>query len=175
MPVHLSNASTPEYPVEDIKAYYKALLLLVKLPKYWSKYSARLERFFDTGHPVVSNPPAEFEEFCEVYQRVRQAAAKLDLEQNFSRRMLRALARYLYYGYKRRGFYIEYIEDCIEHASTIRELSSVTEIEERYQHHLFCHEKHYKDRGVDPEFRAWKEEGGCPITFYSIMFQDELS
>lgn len=173
MPVHLSNASTPEYPVEDIKAYYKALLLLVKLPKYWPECSARLERFFDTGHPVVSNPPAEFEEFCTAYQRVRRAAAKLDLEQDFSERMLRALARYLYYGCSRREFYIKFIEGRIEHADTIKELSSVTEVEERYQYYLFRKEKHYKGQGIGPKFSTWLEKGGCPVTFYSIMFQDE--
>ena len=82
MPTHVSKASKTGYPVEDIKAYYKAFLYLAELPTYWPESSLRLERFFDTGHPVVSNQPPEFTEFCEAFQKVRKAAAKLDLEQD---------------------------------------------------------------------------------------------
>ena len=171
MPMHLKNASTLKYPVEDIEAYYKALLYLAELPIYWAEYNPRLERFFDTGHPAVTNQPPEFEEFCAAYEKVRQAAAKLDLEQDLSKRMLRALARNLYYGKTRQEFYVRFINGRLENAQTAHELSSVIEVEERYQYYLFRKENHYKGRGIGPKFKTWLKNGGCPITFYSIMSQ----
>ena len=170
MPTHVNKkASKPEYPVEDIKAYYDAFLYLVELPMYWPECSLRLERFFDTGHPVVSSQPQEFTEFCTVYQRVNQAAAKLGLEEDLNERMLRALARNLYYGSSRQTFYVRFLKGRIENINTISDLSSVIEVEERYQYYLYRKENYHKGRGIGPKFKTWLKNGGCPITFYSIM------
>lgn len=169
MPMHINNASKLKYPVEDIKAYYKALLYLAELPKYWSEYNSRLERFFDNGHPKVSNQPPEFKEFCKAYQKVREAAVKLDLDQDINERMLRALARNLYYGKTRQKFYLRFLRGRLENADTAYEISSIIEVEERYQYYLFRKENHVKGRGIGPRFKTWRENGGCPITFYSIM------
>ena len=169
MPTHISDASKPQYPVEHIRAYYKALLYLAELPSYWTGYNYKLEEFLDTGHPVVSNQPKEFRDFCEAYDNVRRTASKLGLEQELSERKLRALARNLYYGRSRQTFYIRFLKNRIEHAGEIKELSSVIEVEERYQYYLYRKENHIRGRGIGPNFKTWKSEGGCPITFYSIM------
>ena len=173
MPVHVSNTSRTEYPVEDVKACYEAQLYLINRPLYWSPYSYRLERFFDKGHPTVSDPPQEFVDFCKAYENVRQKATKLGIEENLTERMLRALARNLYYGKSRREFYVRFLEGRIENIGPTSEACSMIEIEEQYQYYLYRKENHYKGRGIGPKFSTWKKNGGCPITFYSIMSESQ--
>ena len=171
MPTHVTNASKPEYPTEQIKDYYKALLYLAKLPSYWAEYNPELEEFLDTGHPKVSRRPQEFIEFCEAYEQARQAATKLGVDQDLNERKLRALARNLYYGSSRQSFYIRFLKGRIQHADDIVDLSSIIEIEERYQYYLYRKESRAKGKGIGPKFKTWLKNGGCPITFYSIMSQ----
>ena len=169
MPVHLKNASKTKYSTKELKAYYKAELRLAKRPTLWREGRFELERFFDTGHPAVTNQPQEFKEFCYIYEEVRQAAAKVGIEEALNERMLRALARNLYYGSSRQDFYIRFLEGRIEHIDDNSRPYSLIEIEERYQYYLYRKENHYKGRGIGPRFSTWKKNGGCPITFYSIM------
>ena len=169
MPAHVKNTSKTKYSIKDLKAYYKAELRLAKRPALWREGRFELEMFFDTGHPTVSNPPHEFVEFCQIYDEVRQAAAKVGIEETLTKRMLRALARNLYYGSSRQDFYIRFLEGRIENIDATSEPYSMIDIEERYQYYLYRKENHHKGRGIGPRFSTWKKNGGCPITFYSIM------
>ncbi|MBQ3296663.1 hypothetical protein IJH01_00835 [Candidatus Saccharibacteria bacterium] len=169
MPTHVTDASTSKYPVEQLKPYYKALLYMAELPKYWVAYDYRLEEFFDKGHPIISSQPQEFKDFCEAYEMVCRASARLDIEQGLNYRMLRALARNLYYGGARRSFYIRYLEGQIDQLSKISEPVTIVGIEERYQYYIYRKERNHKGLGIGPNFETWKQEGGCPVTFYSIM------
>lgn len=169
MPVHVNNASKTKYLTKDIIAYCEAELHLAKLPTYWLDNSPKLERFFDTGHPIISSRPQEFVDFCLAYEKVRWAATKVGIEEDLTERMLRALARNLYYGSTRQAFYIRFLEGRIKYADAISEPSSMIEVEERYQYYLFRKENHYKGRGIGPKFKTWLKNGGCPVTFYSIM------
>ena len=170
MPTHVTDVSTPKYQTEHVKAYLKALLYLAELPKYWSKYNSELENFFDRGHPVIMSRPPEFEEFCQAYEEVYRATKDLGLEQeHLNERKLRALARNLYYGSSRRYFYARFLRGRLTRAESITEPPSVIEVEERYQYYLYRKENRAKGYGIGPNFKTWKEEGGCAITFYSIM------
>ena len=146
---------------------------MAERPKLWKEDDTELEMFFDTGHPVISSCPEKFEEFCQIYEEVRQTATKVGIEENLTERMLRALARNLYYGSARQDFYVRFLNGRIERADAIPGPSSLIEIEERYQYYLYRKENHYKGRGIGPKFSTWKENGGCPITFYSIMTKNK--
>ena len=169
MPAHINNASKSEYSVEDIRAYCKAELRLAQRPEFWGDDNYELEMFFDTGHPVITNRPKEFVDFCQVYDDVRRAAAKVGVEEDLTERMLRALARNLYYGSSRQEFYEEFLKKRIDLIKTDPRVYSINDVEDQYQYYLYCKENHCKGRDDILEFDDWKANGGCSVTFYSIM------
>ena len=170
MPKHVINQhpNRKKQTRKQISIYYDALYYAVKMIKYWPDYSIELQEFLDQGTPVPADRPQEFIDFVEAFESVYYAGLELGINEKLSERRLRTLARGLFQSASRRKYYLQFLQSRRHCASDELEIVSPTELEERYQYHLYQNERKHKGLDQGPRFEEWRKTSDC-ITFYDIL------
>lgn len=153
---------------KQLDIYYDALIYAVKMTKYWPTDDLELEEFLDQGTPVPNDQPQEFVDFVEAFDSVYYAGLHVGVEERLSERKLRALARGLFQSMSRRKYYMQFLQSRRRCASEEFAAVSPTELEERYQYHLYKNERKHKGFGQNLQFNEWRITTDC-ITFYDIL------